>query len=878
MTLLDVPRPVVPRYKVTVPRRGEATIARPRLSAMLDDAVASRPVSHVAAPAGFGKSTAAAAWAADRSDVAWLSLDPYDADPRRLYRGVLAAIATALADDELPAPLAAVLRPGVHPRDPEDAIDLLDGVLEALDDLRRPLVLVVDDVHHVPPGVARPVVRAVLSAGLPTTNVLLLSRDASHLDGLDLDATVTGADLGFTAEEIVTLSGSYPPGLTQAQAVSLHDETRGWPAAVRMSLIDRPDRDAAERRGTPATPATTPARAVAAHDEAFGAYLHDEVLGALPRAVAAFVRRATTSTVITASLAIALTGDDGARLLAATLRRGLFLTPLGRRDGEDVYRWHDLFASWCRSRLEHEDPALARDLHGRAARFWGARHLPESVPHALAAGDSGAAVDLLVEGALEALLNGGAAELLELCEALPPTARDDARVVAIRSVAARMSGRRDEAASLLERARAQLADHDAGDADGSHALAVAMLETFVAGPSSAPDAAERLLASPAALHPAVRAGLLYHLGRRATRRQQDPRGALHLLDEAVSLAERHGLDGVALASRAERASALVDAAEPVLAEQAITDVLERAEISGWAQDARLALLRLEAGVFAYWRDEFDVAQRHFTLVTRARGDDEAVASLGSLYGALASIATGDAGGAAAAAQGISQGLASLPLEAMHALLRLKTAEAAGDVASAVREADLIGRSPCMPFAVVWQAEVFRVAGRAERARNVLASLRAVPVRAHVRVAAELTGALLDAADGGDPLPQIVAGLHVAAPSRFTRPYLERLPDLRPYLEALVHAGTDHRDFLTGLLGTPAADGAPHRRSHWELTDRELEILDGLRSSLTAAEIARSLFVSVNTVKTHQRAVYRKLGARNRREAVRLAASRGFLPA
>jgi LuxR family maltose regulon positive regulatory protein len=49
----------------------------------------------------------------------------------------------------------------------------------------------------------------------------------------------------------------------------------------------------------------------------------------------------------------------------------------------------------------------------------------------------------------------------------------------------------------------------------------------------------------------------------------------------------------------------------------------------------------------------------------------------------------------------------------------------------------------------------------------------------------------------------------------------------------------------------------------------------MRSMMTAADIAKGLFVSVNTVKTHQRSIYRKLGVVSRREALRAAAERGL---
>jgi LuxR family maltose regulon positive regulatory protein len=72
---------------------------------------------------------------------------------------------------------------------------------------------------------------------------------------------------------------------------------------------------------------------------------------------------------------------------------------------------------------------------------------------------------------------------------------------------------------------------------------------------------------------------------------------------------------------------------------------------------------------------------------------------------------------------------------------------------------------------------------------------------------------------------------------------------------------------------PAAPLVP---SFWSLTPREHEVLRLLRSTMTAADIAAATFVSVNTVKTHQRAIYRKLGVAGRREAVQVATDQGLI--
>ena len=108
--------------------------------------------------------------------------------------------------------------------------------------------------------------------------------------------------------------------------------------------------------------------------------------------------------------------------------------------------------------------------------------------------------------------------------------------------------------------------------------------------------------------------------------------------------------------------------------------------------------------------------------------------------------------------------------------------------------------------------------------------------------------------------------------------MDRSCQVLPLLRAHLAWGTLHAAYTVTLLDhlpgvRPAAPLVP---SFWSLTPREHEVLVYLRSAMTAADIAAAVFVSVNTVKTHQRAIYRKLGVVGRREAVHVAAERGLL--
>jgi LuxR family maltose regulon positive regulatory protein len=98
--------------------------------------------------------------------------------------------------------------------------------------------------------------------------------------------------------------------------------------------------------------------------------------------------------------------------------------------------------------------------------------------------------------------------------------------------------------------------------------------------------------------------------------------------------------------------------------------------------------------------------------------------------------------------------------------------------------------------------------------------------------------------------------------------------VRPLLQRHLRNGTAHRALVGELLETlDRADGqlAPRAGLVIEpLSPRERAVLRFLPTMMSNQEIAGELFVSVNTVKTHLKAIYRKLDVADRREAVRRA--------
>ena len=121
------------------------------------------------------------------------------------------------------------------------------------------------------------------------------------------------------------------------------------------------------------------------------------------------------------------------------------------------------------------------------------------------------------------------------------------------------------------------------------------------------------------------------------------------------------------------------------------------------------------------------------------------------------------------------------------------------------------------------------------------------------------------------LDALEAALALAAPHHLRRPFLAHTTQLTTLLSTRIESGTAEPDFAVDLLTRMAGrQPRPDNTTHpvlVPLTARETNILRYLATTLTVKEIAQTLYVSINTVKTHQRSIYQKLGAGDRRQAV-----------
>lgn len=363
-----------------IPASRAGTVLRAQVLARLSASDAT--LISVAAPAGYGKTTALAQWVQeDVRPVAWLTLERRHDDPVLLVRQVIAGLqrsgcAVAAADESLER----VTDPW-----PEQA-DELAGMLARLG---QPFVLVLDDVHRLESEDALGALGALVR-DVPSGSAVVLSgrREVAGIVAgpraaglvLDLGARHLAFDEGETAE-LLAGAGVPPPGDEEVRALTCR--TEGWAAGIYLVAL------ALRETG----------RAVAREAIDIERFVEDYLraqLHAISDNERSFLVHSSVLERMSAGLCDAvLARTDSSRLLEGLERSNLFLVPL---DGErGWYRYHELFRAALQRELEREDPAAAAGLRLRAADWCEVHHLPEdALAYASAAGDTARVARLFV--------------------------------------------------------------------------------------------------------------------------------------------------------------------------------------------------------------------------------------------------------------------------------------------------------------------------------------------------------------------------------------------------------------------------------------------------------------------------------------------------
>lgn len=442
-------------------------IYRDRLIEELANA-SQRPVTLVAAPAGYGKTTAVSQWLTSTSgpeNIAWVSLDTSDNDPVRLWTH----IATALdgAGCVIARDIAGFVAAGSH--------DMLTAVLPqmiaGIAELSSEVTLLIDDVDIVRSAACHVQMDFLIKHLPERAHLVLIARADPALRLGRLRAAgrlseIRADDLTFDVREASSLLASDGVEISTESVWELMRRTEGWPAGLylaALSLVGRADPNEFVHH-------------FSGDNRFIGDYLTEEVLSRQTDEVRSFILDMSIVDRFSAPLCEHMTGNrQSARILRDLQHTNLFLIPL---DAENRwFRFHHLFGAVARSTLETEQPERAVMLHGRAAEWFSENgNIDAAVTHALAADKADQAASLVQASWLRYFDAGHGTTVRDWLRALESSAaaQNTTTVVTAAWIAA-LSGQQEE----MQRRLAQLSTmpNDMALPDGTTSVesAVALL-------------------------------------------------------------------------------------------------------------------------------------------------------------------------------------------------------------------------------------------------------------------------------------------------------------------------------------------------------------------------------------------------------------------
>jgi LuxR family transcriptional regulator, maltose regulon positive regulatory protein len=860
-------------------------IPRPALFGLLS---AAGRVAYVCASAGSGKTVLVRSWiaAAGVADTgAWVSVTGESSNPQAFWLSVADALRRTRVGSQQVREMTAA---------PQlDGRGMVERLVNDLSALGEPLWLVIDDLHeldteHVIPQLAQ----FVLNTPGQLRFIFLTRQDLPlGLHRLRLEGEVTdirGEDLRFTNDEARALLERSGVRLSDGALNDLVSRTEGWAAGLRLAALSMARHPEPERFAT----------GFGGHERSIAEYLFAEVLQRQPEEVSRLLLRTSILERVSGPLADHLTqSTGGARMLSELDQAGAFVVALGPE--QEWYRYHHLFKDLLSLELQRQSPDELTALHGAAAEWHAERGDPlEAIRHAQAGGFWDRAARLLTDHWFGLYLDGRQPAANHLVTAFP------ARQVAADAELAAITAFNEWAEGSMAKAERHLsvALHNAAavpdERQEQFQIALAVVRLSIATARNDVDAvaeAARELTAPTTQAAATGLGSdLYALAQAGIGTAQIWAGQQEAAERQLELAlaearrshrpvlECHVLAHWALVALARSLST---------AEQRAREAIEVAQAHGWEERTSAAVASLVMAVVMLLRGRFDAAASWLLQADNGILPEGQPTTTLLRHGtrALLEFACGryeQALAAYRAEEWGEEGVVARHLLSMRVRLdRLTMLIRLGRLADAQQALDDMDDDTRDTPEVQMALATLRIAQ--DDPADAVAALAPViegtnpPDSLRCRIQAlVLMAAARDAMGDGDAAANALEhALDLAEPDGVLLPFL--LVPVGDLLARHKRSRTTHASLIADAMTLSGQRSLPPRPQDAEfssdtLSEAELRVLRYLPTNMQAEEIAGELFVSVNTVRTHMRHLYSKLGVHRRGEAVEQARLQGLL--
>ncbi|CAN5300290.1 LuxR C-terminal-related transcriptional regulator [soil metagenome] len=874
--------------KLVIPASPSQMVARPRL--LLPEK--SPRIVLVCAPAGYGKTTLISSWAAhEKSAVAWLSLDAGDNDPVRFLMHFITAIQIRFPD------FGKVVAEMLQYSPPPPITGLMRTLVNQLCDLPERLCMVLDDLHSVSePAVHEAIAFLVNNQPAPLQLILASRSDPpfslARIRGQRALLEYRAVDLRFTLEEAGTFCNEVMQfALPQDQVHALAARTEGWIVGLQLaavSLHNNPDKAGF-------------IDSFAGDDRHITDFLLDEVLQSRSEEIQNFLLQTSLLERFSAPLCDAVTGrSDSRAMIDEMVRTNLFILAL---DNQRVwYRYHHLFTSLLKTRLRSTHPELIKVLHRRACLWLIQNNLiSEAISHAIAGADYEFAADILEQHDRKLFSHGQINTALAWAHQLPESVMAQRPIL---SMTCAWGCFYMDNLVALERHLCRIADclADHGNAEfGSKEHTLLGQVSLLRGCKQAytgnlDGALSNLKVAITSFAPgrtlnrltAVCLGVCYFVqgklddAQKAFEENSTIAGAKHNLlvpiTATLGMARVHLLRG-----------------QPLAAKQVYEKGLSECQTAGWQDFPACGMLHIGLGELAYEMNDLTGAEEHLTRgVEMTAVGMQYVNAWGRVLLAQTKLALGvtiditDMLNEVSLMKYSGRFVVDLP-PVSASIARLCLMRDRLDIARQWHIASQLPfENPLMVGREPEYLALVRILIASEKSAMALDLLERLWPAAHEgkRLAVMIEILVLESlaldAEGqsSDALVSLQRALALAENIGFLRVFINEGAPLAALLKKLAR-GADYTSYAHSMLGHFVSDSAPATSNSPTplpllFSKKEKQVVSHIVKGTSTHEIAEALFISHNTLNSHMKNIYYKLGVNSRQQAIERLRTLGMI--